>query len=531
MAYQDRTNAALNVALRRQYGTPLDVSSIFSSIADLEAYVKQNAAYAPYEDAKENSFLQGINPYSYAGQIVAVVDATAGTAKAYVIDKVGKDGSYSEVGSSVKVDEKSIDLLNGVISIHGIGTAGQGYSLVSDGNGGITWSKPSETTVEGLSALIDALDKRVDDAEAAITRIDGEIDALDEAIAQKAEASALNDYLLKSDASIAYATKEELKNKADTSVTNGLNTRLEAVEGAYVKSVVYTEGGKFTITDQAGNVTNVDLDIEKVVTNFDYNEEEETLELTLADGTVKEVSLSAFIDVYTAAKDAQEVQVNIVDKVISATLVDGAVSTAKIADDAVTSDKLADTIVTDIAKGVAANEAVASKAEQSVVEGIASRVGVNEEAIITINNNLKDKVDATQVNTLISEATIAAGKIDGVVAEATKAQSADKVANSLKVTVNGVETTFDGSEQKEIVINTQQISSDLEALQSRVKTNEDNISTLTTTVTNLSTSVVKEVKVAGEALSLENGSVNITSISTDMLVQGTKTLILDGGNA
>lgn len=531
MAYKDRTNAALNVALRRQYGTPLDVSSIFSSIADLEAYVKQNVAYAPYADTKENSFLQGINPYSYAGQIVAVVDAEQGTAKAYVINKVGKDGSYSEVGSSVKVDEKSIDLLNGIISIHGIGSAGQGYTLVSDGNGGVAWSKPSETTVEGLSALISALTKRVDDAEAAITRIDGEIDALQEAVEGKAEASALGSYLLKTDAANAYATKESLKDKADVSVTNGLNTRLLAVEGAYVKSVVYSEGGKFVITDQAGNVTNVDLDVEKVVTNFDYNEETENLELTLADGTVKEVSLSAFIDVYTAAKDATEVQVNISNKEISASLVNNAVSTEKIADDAVTEDKLANDVVEKIAQGVAANVSVASKAEQSVVTALDGRVGANEQSIITINNTLKDKVDATQVNTLISEATIDASKVSGVVSEATQAQTANKVAKTLKVTVNDVETVFDGSEAKEIVINTKAISDGLSSLESRVKSNEDNIAIVSSNLTNLSNTVVKEVKVAGEALSLENGSVNITSISTDMLVQGTKTLILDGGNA
>lgn len=431
-------------------------------------------------------------------------------------------------GGELKVDGKSIQIVDGTLSLAGVGDAGVGYTLVSDGQGGVTWSKPSETTVEGLSALIDALDKRVEAAEGEVDTLDGEVEALTSVVATKAEASALNNYALKADVESTYATKDEVKNHVESSVVEGINSRVEAIEGAYVKSVVYTEGGKFAITDQAGNIVNVDLDVEKVVTNFDYNQETENLELTLADGTVKEVSLSAFIDVYTAAKDAQQVQIAISGKEISASLVDGGVSTAKVADKAITEAKLADEVVVKIQKGVDAEAALANKADKSVVEEInvqvqanATKAQENAEAIVTINNSLKDKVDATQVNTLIADATIQAGKINGAVAEAQVAQSANKVANSLKVTVDGVSTEFDGSAAKEVVIN---IASAVEAA----------VNPVAERVTQLEKDAaghISEVKVNGVALEKSAGSVNITEISTDMLVQGTKTLILDGGNA
>ena len=43
-------------------------------------------------------------------------------------------------------------------------------------------------------------------------------------------------------------------------------------------------------------------------------------------------------------------------------------------------------------------------------------------------------------------------------------------------------------------------------------------------------SPVKDIQVAGTSVVNDNVA-NITSISTDLLVQGTKTLILDGGGA
>lgn len=425
-------------------------------------------------------------------------------------------------GGELKVDGKSIQLVDGTLSLKGVGDAGVGYTLVSDGQGGVTWSKPSETTVEGLSALISALDTRVETAEGEVDTLQENVKDLQDAVATKAEASALDNYALKADVESTYATKDEVKNYAESSVVEGINNRVQTIENDYVKSVSYDESkGIFTFTTADG-VQTYDLAIEKVVTNFTYDSEKVALILQLADGNAPlEIPMSAFLNVYTPEKDATEVQINIVSDQISATLVNGGVTTVKVADKAITEAKLADEVVVKLEKGVAAEAAVATKAEQSVVAGIESRVGVNEQAIVTINESLKDKVNATQVNALIAEATIEAGQINGAVEEAKSAQSADKLVNSLKVTVDGETTEFDGSAEQEVVIN---IASAVEAA----------VNPVAERVTQLEKDAaehITEVKVNGVALEKSAGSVDITEISTDMLVQGTKLLILDGGNA
>ena len=421
-------------------------------------------------------------------------------------------------GGEVVVDGKTIVLKDGKLSLNTEG-AGSGYTLVSDGQGGFTWAKPSETTVEGLSALISALDTRVDGAESAIDQLQTDVKAANDGLKDKADASALENYVTK-EAANAYATKEEIKNHVESSVVEAINDRVEAIEGAYVKSVVYTEGGKFAITDQAGNVTNVDLDVEKVVTNFDYNQETEKLELTLADGTVKEVSLSAFIDVYTAAKDATEVQISVVGREISASLVNGGVTTVKVADKAITEDKLSDEVKVKLAQGAEALAALEGKADSSIVEtvnGIEARVTVNEGKITALENAAKEHVNEEQVNVLIQSAEIQASQVKGVVAEAAK------VSKGLKVTVDGVETVFDGSEEKEIAIN-------LAPIGERIGLVEGRASVVEKAVEDLDKAVVKDVQVNGTSV-VSEGVANITSISTDMLVRGTQTLVLDCGNA
>ena len=421
-------------------------------------------------------------------------------------------------GGEIVVDGKTIVLKDGKLSLNTEG-AGSGYTLVSDGNGGFTWAKPSETTVEGLSGLISALDTRVTTAEGEIDQLQIDVKAANDGLADKADASALENYVTK-EAANAYATKEEIKNHVESSVVEAINERVEAIEGAYVKSVVYTEGGKFAITDQAGNTVNIDLDVEKVVANFDYNQETEKLELTLADGTVKEVSLSAFIDVYTAAKDATEVQISVIGREISASLVNGGVTTVKVADKAITEDKLSDEVKVKLAQGAEALAALEGKADASVVEtinGVEARVTVNEGKITALENAAKEHVNEEQVNVLIQSAEIQASQVKGVVAEAVK------VSKGLKVTVDGVETVYDGSEEKEIAINLAPIGERIGLVESRVSVVEKAIE-------DLDKAAVKDVQVNGTSV-VSEGVANITSISTDMLVRGTQTLVLDCGNA
>jgi len=105
-------------------------------------------------------------------------------------------------------------------------------------------------------------------------------------------------------------------NKADKSQINAL-----------VKDIsVDTKTGIWTITYQNGSIKTYDLDIEKVVTNFNINDQNE-LVLTLADGTQKVIDLTRFV--YSVESTAT-ISMTITDRVMKAVIVDGSVTMEKL---------------------------------------------------------------------------------------------------------------------------------------------------------------------------------------------------------
>ena len=63
--------------------------------------------------------------------------------------------------------------------------------------------------------------------------------------------------------------------------------------------VVDAKIGVITVTQQNGTVTTYDLDIERVIANFDITDDN-VLILTLADGTTKEVDLTKFVNTFSS---------------------------------------------------------------------------------------------------------------------------------------------------------------------------------------------------------------------------------------
>ncbi|PPK77496.1 hypothetical protein BXY41_11634 [Lacrimispora xylanisolvens] len=104
-------------------------------------------------------------------------------------------------------------------------------------------------------------------------------------------------------------------NKADKSQINAL-----------VRDVSVDDNGIFTITYQNGSVKTYDLDIEKVVLNFDINDQNQ-LVLTLADGTQKIIDLTRFV--YSVDSTAT-VSMQINDRTITAMIVNGSVTMEKL---------------------------------------------------------------------------------------------------------------------------------------------------------------------------------------------------------
>lgn len=105
-------------------------------------------------------------------------------------------------------------------------------------------------------------------------------------------------------------------NKADKSTINTL-----------VKDVtVDTDTGILSVTLQNGTVKTYDLDIEKVVVNFDINDQNQ-LVLTLADGTEKVIDLTRYV---YSVDSTSTIAMQINDRTITARIVDGSVTMEKL---------------------------------------------------------------------------------------------------------------------------------------------------------------------------------------------------------
>ena len=103
----------------------------------------------------------------------------------------------------------------------------------------------------------------------------------------------------------------------------------QTVVNKMVKTVTLNKDtGVLTVTLLDGTKSTYDLDIEKVVANFDLNSNND-LVLTLADGTQKVVPLSKFVDTYTF-KSSGTITFNTNGKEITAFIPDGSVTLAKL---------------------------------------------------------------------------------------------------------------------------------------------------------------------------------------------------------
>lgn len=104
----------------------------------------------------------------------------------------------------------------------------------------------------------------------------------------------------------------------------------EFTDKAFIGVNIDQKTGIITFTKQDGTQVTLDTLLEKVVTNFTYNSETQNLELTLEDGTIQTIPMSAFIDKYSGyVGDMVAVSVGL-NKTISASLRDSSITKAKL---------------------------------------------------------------------------------------------------------------------------------------------------------------------------------------------------------
>lgn len=101
----------------------------------------------------------------------------------------------------------------------------------------------------------------------------------------------------------------------------------QSVANLLVKSVIVdTKTGVISVTLLNGTVTTYDLDIERVIANFDITDDN-VLILTLADGTVKEVDLAKLVNTFS---NTATISMKMVNRVVTAEIVDGSVTMEKL---------------------------------------------------------------------------------------------------------------------------------------------------------------------------------------------------------
>lgn len=119
--------------------------------------------------------------------------------------------------------------------------------------------------------------------------------------------------------------------------TDTLNVALGKLEyrikNQFVSSIDFdSTTQKITFKNLAGvELGNVDLVLESVIQDIDYNSTTKTLTITLVDGNTADIPLTDLIDIYTGV-DGSEITVSITDNAISAVLKDGTIALTKLSD-------------------------------------------------------------------------------------------------------------------------------------------------------------------------------------------------------
>lgn len=127
---------------------------------------------------------------------------------------------------------------------------------------------------------------------------------------------------------ILNSVKTELDSKISSAVTEAALTLKsdKAVTNKHIKSVELDEAtGTFTFTRENGTKIVIDTALEKVAVNFTYDEDSQSLLLTLADGSTETVSLAAFVTT-TEFDDSSTIEWSVSGSKVKAAVKDGSIT-------------------------------------------------------------------------------------------------------------------------------------------------------------------------------------------------------------
>ena len=411
----------VGVAINRTNPLPLDANEIFDSIASMEGYIKSNAL-------------------AYPGQIVVVLGETE--TAAYLVNAVGGEGKgYTKLAATTgsgDVGEELTSLAQRVSVIEGYFEGSVAKKATADAEGNVISSTyATQTALAAAEQNIESNSTAISQAQGDITALQGTVDTLmpkaggefTGAITVQAPTEDMNPATKKYvDDAIGGITSVEFRvvEKLPTSGEAGV---IYLVAHTHETGDIYDE--YIWVTDKFEKIGNTDINLSQYAKKADLT----AGPFAVGVGeTVKSISeTDGIISVEKQAIAIEQSQVN----GLAEALAGKQAANANL-------DKFNALEGEGLVKKTAEGYAIDSN--QYLVSSDLSDYAKSADVTSQINEAVKDKQTAAQVNDLIAAATIEGSKVNGNVARATLADTATKVSNAL--TAGG--KTYDGSEAVEI---------------------------------------------------------------------------------
>ena len=411
----------VGVAINRTNPLPLDANEIFDSIASMEGYIKSNAL-------------------AYPGQIVVVLGETE--TAAYLVNAVGGEGKgYTKLAATTgsgDVGEELTKLAQRVSVIEGYFEGGVAKKATADAEGNVISSTyATQTALAAAEQNIESNSTAISQAQDDITALQGTVDTLmpkaggefTGAITVQAPTADMNPATKKYvDDAIGGITSVEFRVVGELP-TSGEAGVIYLVAHSHGTQDIYDE--YIWVTDKFEKIGNTDIDLSQYAKKADLTAGPFAVG---AGETVKSISeADGKISVEKQAIAIEQSQVN--------GLADALAGKQAHSENLDKFDALeGEGLVKKTAEGYAIDNS------QYLVSSDLSDYAKSADVTSQINEAVKDKQTAAQVNDLIAAATIEGSKVNGNVARATMADTATKVSNAL--TAGG--KTYNGSEAVEI---------------------------------------------------------------------------------
>ena len=203
-----------------------------------------------------------------------------------------------------------------------------------------------------------------------------------------------------------------------SATTDTLLSQKEMVADAnqLIKTITFNPAdGKFTITTQGGTVSVIDTAIEKTAVNFAYNPTTQALDLTLEDGSVTSVSLSAFIT-ETEFLDSDQIDFSVNNHIVTANIKSGSITEAMLA-----SATLNNLIAYKTTAETSATNAAVSESNALTYKNAANTSATNAKTSETNAKASETNAKTSETNSKTSEtnAAVSASQIQNLTVSAT----------------------------------------------------------------------------------------------------------------